>query len=105
MLLIESVVSDRRSGSMSLTSSSLLVVSNRLPFTLAPAPDGGLRRLPAAGGLVTAVAPVVIQVSTVKVQRQFAHCPVFNAFISPNLEPGCVGGLAWTREPRGHTRV
>ena len=53
---------------MSLTSSSLIVVSNRLPFTLAPAPAGGLRRLPAAGGLVTAVAPVVIQVG--KVQDQ-----------------------------------
>ena len=51
---------------MSLTSSSLIVVSNRLPFTLAPAPAGGLRRLPAAGGLVTAVAPVVIQVGKVQ---------------------------------------
>ena len=41
--------------------SSLVVVSNRLPFTVSPGPDGGLRRQQAAGGLVTAVAPVVIQ--------------------------------------------
>ena len=41
--------------------SSLLVVSNRLPFTVSAGPDGTLRRQPAAGGLVTAVAPVVIQ--------------------------------------------
>ena len=48
--------------SMSMTSSSLIVVSNRLPFTLGVSPeDGSLRRKPAAGGLVTAVAPVVIQ--------------------------------------------
>ena len=48
---------------MSMTSSSLIVVSNRLPFTLGVSPDsdGSLRRKPAAGGLVTAVAPVVIQ--------------------------------------------
>ena len=85
---------------MSLTSSSLIVVSNRLPFTLAPAPGGGLRRLPAAGGLVTAVAPVVIQVS-----RQSTKCSVFNPLVSPDLEPGSVGGLAWTRDTRGHTRV
>lgn len=42
--------------------SSLVVVSNRLPFTLARCPaTGALARKPAAGGLVTAVAPVVIQ--------------------------------------------
>ena len=40
---------------------SLLVVSNRLPFTVRREADGGVRRVPAAGGLVTAVAPVVIQ--------------------------------------------
>ena len=61
LLLIDSVVADKRS-TMSLTSSSLIVVSNRLPFTLAQTPDGVFRRLPVAGGLVTAVAPVVIQV-------------------------------------------
>ena len=43
---------------MAVTASSLLVVSNRLPFTLAGEP---LERRPAAGGLVTAVAPVVIR--------------------------------------------
>ena len=41
--------------------SSLVVVSNRLPFTVSPGPDGALQRRAAAGGLVTAVAPVVIQ--------------------------------------------
>ena len=46
---------------MSMASSSLIVVSNRLPFTLGSDSDGSLRRRPAAGGLVTAVAPVVIQ--------------------------------------------
>ena len=40
---------------------SLTVVSNRLPFTVTRHPDGHLTRQPAAGGLVTAVAPVVIQ--------------------------------------------
>ena len=40
---------------------SLLVVSNRLPFTVRREADGGVRRVPAAGGLVTAVAPVVIK--------------------------------------------
>ena len=40
---------------------SLLVVSNRLPFTIRRDSDGSVRRVPAAGGLVTAVAPVVIQ--------------------------------------------
>ena len=43
------------------TEFSLLVVSNRLPFTVRRDVDGGVRRVPAAGGLVTAVAPVVIQ--------------------------------------------
>ena len=42
--------------------SSLVVVSNRLPFSLVRCPaTGALTRKPAAGGLVTAVAPVVIQ--------------------------------------------
>ena len=41
--------------------SRLVVVSNRLPFTVSRQPDGGLQRRAAAGGLVTAVAPVVIQ--------------------------------------------
>jgi len=48
---------------MSVTASSLVVVSNRLPFTVIRQPDGSLQRLAAAGGLVTAVAPVVIQTS------------------------------------------
>ena len=45
-----------------LRMSSLVVVSNRLPFTVSPPqPDGSYQRQPAAGGLVTAVAPVVIK--------------------------------------------
>ena len=48
-------------GSMAVTSSSLVVLSNRLPFTLQRGEDGGIRRVAAAGGLVTAVAPVVVQ--------------------------------------------
>ena len=46
---------------MAVTSSSLVVLSNRLPFTLQRGEDGGIRRVAAAGGLVTAVAPVVVQ--------------------------------------------
>ena len=46
---------------MAVTASSLILVSNRLPFTLDRNSDGVLRRKAAAGGLVTAVAPVVIQ--------------------------------------------
>lgn len=38
----------------------LIVVSNRLPFVLQRLPDGTLIRKNSAGGLVTAVAPVVI---------------------------------------------
>jgi len=41
--------------------SSLIVISNRLPFTLSRSEEGVLIRKAAAGGLVTAVAPVVIQ--------------------------------------------
>ena len=47
--------------SVNTTASSLVVVSNRLPFTVSRQPDGGLQRRAAAGGLVTAVAPVVIE--------------------------------------------
>ena len=43
------------------TTSRLVVVSNRLPFTVSPGPDGELQRQASAGGLVTAVAPVVSQ--------------------------------------------
>jgi len=45
---------------MAVTASSLILVSNRLPFTLGRSSDGVLHRKAAAGGLVTAVAPVVI---------------------------------------------
>ena len=45
---------------MSSSQSRLIVVSNRLPFTLRRSEAGVLQRQPAAGGLVTAVAPVVI---------------------------------------------
>ena len=43
------------------TASSLIVVSNRLPFVLKKDEDGNLSRKSSAGGLVTAVAPVVVQ--------------------------------------------
>nr|CAH7737629.1 unnamed protein product [Callosobruchus chinensis] len=39
---------------------SMIVVSNRLPFVLIRDKDGKLKRKASAGGLVTAVAPVVI---------------------------------------------
>ena len=42
-------------------SSSLIVVSNRLPFVLSRRDDDTLYRKPSAGGLVTAVAPVMVQ--------------------------------------------
>ena len=46
-----------------VTASSLIVVSNRLPFVLRKKEDGSdaLERKASAGGLVTAVAPVVVQ--------------------------------------------
>ena len=52
-----------RSKKMSATvrSSSLIVVSNRLPFVLCRRENGTLHRKPSAGGLVTAVAPVMVQ--------------------------------------------
>ena len=42
-------------------STSLIVVSNRLPFVLKRNEDDSLVRKSSAGGLVTAVAPVVVQ--------------------------------------------
>ena len=48
--------------STTVTSSSLIVVSNRLPFVLHRRQhDNSLYRRPSAGGLVTAVAPVMVQ--------------------------------------------
>ena len=48
--------------STSADSSSLIVVSNRLPFVLRRHEhDNSLYRKPSAGGLVTAVAPVMVQ--------------------------------------------
>ena len=46
---------------MTAHSSSLIVVSNRLPFVLSRRDDETLYRKPSAGGLVTAVAPVMVQ--------------------------------------------
>ena len=43
------------------SASSLIVVSNRLPFVLKKKEDGTLYRASSAGGLVTAVAPVMVQ--------------------------------------------
>lgn len=42
------------------SSGSMIVVSNRLPFVLQRDSFGNLERKASAGGLVTAVAPVVI---------------------------------------------
>ena len=71
---------------MSATASSLVVVSNRLPFTVSRQPDGGLQRRAAAGGLVTAVAPVLIQTSGLWVgwagSQLGEDCPI------PESEPG-----------------
>lgn len=39
----------------------MLVVSNRLPFVVVRNEEGNLIRKPSAGGLVTAVAPVVVE--------------------------------------------
>ena len=44
-----------------MSSVSLIVVSNRLPFVVSKLSDGTFHRKPSAGGLVTAVAPVVVQ--------------------------------------------
>jgi len=41
--------------------SPIIVISNRLPFVLKPLPNGLYERKASAGGLVTAVAPVVVQ--------------------------------------------
>lgn len=43
------------------TAGKIIVVSNRLPFVLKRNKDGKLVRVASAGGLVTAVAPVVVQ--------------------------------------------
>ena len=47
--------------------SSLIVVSNRLPFVLKRNEDDTLVRKSSAGGLVTAVAPVVVQSKGIRV--------------------------------------
>ncbi|XP_046407165.1 alpha,alpha-trehalose-phosphate synthase [UDP-forming]-like [Ischnura elegans] len=47
-------------GGSSQSSAPLIVVSNRLPFVLTRNAQGKLERKQSAGGLVTAVAPVVI---------------------------------------------
>lgn len=47
--------------SSSITASNLIVVSNRLPFVLKRGEDGSLIRQSSAGGLVTAVAPVMVR--------------------------------------------
>ena len=39
----------------------MVVVSNRLPFVLVRGKEGTLERKASAGGLVTAVAPIVVQ--------------------------------------------
>jgi hypothetical protein len=46
---------------MTSSVSALIVVSNRLPFTLVKDKEGRLVRKAAAGGLGTAVAPVVVK--------------------------------------------
>nr|XP_024214585.1 alpha,alpha-trehalose-phosphate synthase [UDP-forming] [Halyomorpha halys] len=49
------------SSKSKMYSPKLIVVSNRLPFVLKQNSSGVLERVPSAGGLVTAVGPVVIQ--------------------------------------------
>ena len=46
---------------MSKASSNLIVVSNRLPFVLKRTDEGVLYRQSSAGGLVTAVAPIMVR--------------------------------------------
>jgi hypothetical protein len=46
---------------MTSSVSALIVVSNRLPFTLVKDKEGRVVRKAAAGGLGTAVAPVVVK--------------------------------------------
>ena len=55
---------------MTTSGSALIVVSNRLPFTLVKDKDGTVRRKAAAGGLGTAVAPVVVQSKGKLVERR-----------------------------------
>ena len=61
---------------MTAHSSSLIVVSNRLPFVLSRKEDDTLYRKPSAGGLVTAVAPVMVQ-SGGKLKNT-KSCMIFN---------------------------
>jgi trehalose-6-phosphate synthase len=58
---------------MSISGSALIVVSNRLPFTLVKEKDGTVRRKAAAGGLGTAVAPVVVESKGIKFKRGRYH--------------------------------
>lgn len=53
-----------------VTASSLIVVSNRLPFVLQKDQDGELHRKSSAGGLVTAVAPVVVQSGGMRMEKK-----------------------------------
>ena len=53
--------SDEDRDRTSSNPSPIIVVSNRLPFVLARTGEGGLERRSSAGGLVTAVAPVVVE--------------------------------------------
>ncbi|KAI5711313.1 hypothetical protein M8J76_000490 [Diaphorina citri] len=46
---------------MTSNTGRIICVSNRLPFVLKRKEDGSLTRIASAGGLVTAVAPVIIQ--------------------------------------------
>ncbi|XP_066150260.1 uncharacterized protein Tps1 isoform X1 [Euwallacea fornicatus] len=52
--------SDFQSQDVVSSTGSMIVISNRLPFVLQRKKDGSLVRKASAGGLVTAVAPVVI---------------------------------------------
>lgn len=63
-----------------MESSSLIVVSNRLPFVVSQNFSGQWERKPSAGGLVTAVAPIVIRSGGFWVGWPGAqlprHCPI-----------------------------
>ncbi|KAK8736897.1 hypothetical protein OTU49_004707 [Cherax quadricarinatus] len=67
--------------------SPMVVVAHRLPFTLQPDPHTGkLTRKPSAGGLVTAVAPVVVETQGLWVGWSGLHLEDSNVEI-PEADP------------------
>ena len=78
------------STGLTVTASSLIVVSNRLPFVLRKkaGDDSSLERKASAGGLVTAVAPVVVQSGGLWVGWPGLHLPAGAAGAIPESDPG-----------------